>query len=151
MADRSAYALLLVSVLLWGSTPIVEKLALGASDPLTGLFIRTALAAAAIAVTVAVKSGWSAVAAAGVRGLLLWGASGILASFVGMLTYFAALRRLPAGKVVPISACYPLVTAVLAVLVLGEELSARRILGTVLIVLGVWLVSEAQLPWEVGT
>jgi len=150
MVDKSAYLYLLASLLLWGSAPLVEKLALGEADPVTGLFVRTVAGGIAISATVALTGGLKAVTSVSLKGLGLWATSGILASYLGMLAYFEALKRLPVGKAVPISSCYPLVTALLAIVLLGEALSWKRIAGTALIVFGVWLVSEARLPWEVG-
>jgi transporter family protein len=63
-------------------------------------------------------------------------ASGAFAS-VGLMTFFLALERGEASKVVPVTAAYPLVTAVLAALVLSEEVSLLRGLGTILVVLGI--------------
>jgi transporter family protein len=62
--------------------------------------------------------------------------SGVFAS-VGLMTFFLALDRGEASKVVPVTAAYPLVTAVLAALVLSEEVSLLRGLGTILVVLGI--------------
>ena len=42
--------------------------------------------------------------------------------------------------VVPIAATYPLVTAMLSVLILGEHLTPLRVIGTVLIIVGIWFV-----------
>ena len=44
------------------------------------------------------------------------------------------------SKIVPIAACYPLVTALLSVLVLKEGVTLSRVVGTALIVSGIWLV-----------
>jgi drug/metabolite transporter (DMT)-like permease len=44
------------------------------------------------------------------------------------------------GFCVPITATYPLVTALFAVLFLGEPLSPSRVLGALLIVAGVYFV-----------
>ena len=41
---------------------------------------------------------------------------------------------------VPITATYPLITVLLSWLILQEGITASRVIGTVLIVLGVWLV-----------
>jgi len=57
-----------------------------------------------------------------------------------MLTYFGALKLGATTKIIPISATYPLVTALLGILILGEQATLLRILGAGLIIGGVWLV-----------
>ncbi len=57
----------------------------------------------------------------------------------------SALSRGDASVVVPVTAAYPVLTAILSVLVLSEPFSWLRLCGTVLIVAGVALVS-AQVP-----
>jgi transporter family protein len=63
-----------------------------------------------------------------------------MAGILGMWTYYMALKMEATSKVVPIAACYPLVTAFLSVLILNEGLSVSRVIGTALIVAGIWLV-----------
>jgi uncharacterized membrane protein len=46
----------------------------------------------------------------------------------------------PVSKIVPIAACYPLVTAMFSVLILKEGVTIQRVIGTTLIVAGIWLV-----------
>ncbi len=57
-----------------------------------------------------------------------------------MWTYFKVLKMGPSSKIVPLAATYPLVTAVLSVLILREEVSWQRIVGTGLIIIGIFLV-----------
>jgi bacterial/archaeal transporter family protein len=68
-------------------------------------------------------------------------ASGGFAS-LSLLAFFIALGRGEASRVVPVSAAYPLVTAVVAALALSEELTPLRIAGTVVVVIGVVILSR---------
>ena len=63
-----------------------------------------------------------------------------MAGLIGMLTYFFALKKGATSQIVPIAATYPLVTALLSVIILSEHVTVLRLVGTVLIVLGIWLV-----------
>jgi len=56
------------------------------------------------------------------------------------LLYFA-LRDGDVTRVIPVSSVYPLVTAVLALLVLNEHFSVTRVVGTALVVVGVVLLT----------
>jgi len=63
-----------------------------------------------------------------------------MAGILAMWTYYTALKAGATSKIVPISACYPLVTALLSVLILREGITFPRVIGTALIVSGIWLV-----------
>lgn len=60
-------------------------------------------------------------------------------SFIFLVT---ALNVQDASKVVPITASYPLLTAILSMMFLGERFTAGRVLGTLLIVGGAILVAR---------
>jgi len=68
---------------------------------------------------------------------LLAGAAGGL----GAILFFHALRDGKASVVVPITACYPVLTIILGVMVLKEELSLAQGLGIGLAVTGMVLLS----------
>ena len=68
---------------------------------------------------------------------LVAGALGVL----GTMVFYILLRAAPASIVVRISALYPLVTVVLAYLVLHEQLSPARIAGVVFAIAAIWQLS----------
>jgi transporter family protein len=130
----------LTTVLLWGAAPIIEKIGLTKASPFAGVTIRT-IAIAIILLTIMIMTGRSQeVMAVGAKGFLLFCCSGILAGLLGMWTYFAALQMGEISRVVPISSAYPLVASFLGIIILREGFSLPRLLGTVLIISGVWLV-----------
>ncbi len=132
--------LLAITALLWGATPILEKMGLAKVDPLIGVTVRSAIVTAGLfLLTVILGKGRDLVSLDG-KSILLFGASGMMAGLLGMWTYYMALKMEATSKIVPIAACYPLITALLSVLILNEGLSLPRVIGTVLIVSGIWLV-----------
>jgi transporter family protein len=132
--------LLIVTTLLWGTTPIIEKIGLAKTDPLIGVTIRSIIVTVALLmVTFLLGKGKELIGLNG-KSILIFGTSGLMAGLLGMWTYYTALKMGPTSKIVPISACYPLVTALLSVLILKEGLTLLRIIGTTLIVIGIWLV-----------
>ena len=132
--------LLIVTMLLWGATPILEKIGLARVDPLIGVTIRSAIVTVGLfMLTFLLGKGRSLLEIDG-KSILLFGASGLMAGLLGMWTYYMALKMEATSKIVPIAACYPLVTALLSVLVLKEEVTLHRIIGTALIISGIWLV-----------
>ena len=71
--------------------------------------------------------------------------SGILAMGIGDSLYFASLRLLGASLSIPISSSvYPLLTFLIAALWLGESVSWRVLLGTALIIAGIFLLLQRR-------
>jgi transporter family protein len=132
--------LLIVTTLLWGVTPILEKVALTKVDPLVGVTVRSAIVTAGLFILTFLVGKGKALMEVDGKSSLLFGASGMMAGILGMWTYYAALKMEATSKIVPISASYPLVTALLSVLILGEEVTLPRVIGTAMIVIGIWFV-----------
>ena len=132
--------LLVVTTLLWGATPILEKIGLTKVDPVVGITIRSTVAAVGLLILTLLLGRGRALIEVDGKGFLLFGASGVLAGALGMWAYYAALKMEATSKIVPISASYPLVTALLSVLILREGVTLPRVIGTALIVIGIWFV-----------
>jgi transporter family protein len=67
---------------------------------------------------------------------LIFAVLGALAMGLGSLTYFYALQKGDAGLTTAICATYPSLTLVLSGLFLGEHITAKKVLGLVIIVVG---------------
>jgi len=132
--------LLIVTALLWGSTPIVEKVALTKVDPLIGVTIRSATVTVSLFLLTFFLGKGKALMEVDGKSFLLFSASGMMAGLLGMWTYYSALKMEATSKIVPIAATYPLVTALFSVLILREEVTLPRVVGTALIVIGIWFV-----------
>ena len=132
--------LVVTAALLWGATPILEKIGLTKVDPLAGITIRSTIAAVSLLILTLLLGRGRALIKVGGKAFLLFGVSGLLAGALGMWAYYAALKMEATSKIVPISASYPLVTAFLSVLILREGVTLSRVIGTALIVTGIWFV-----------
>ncbi len=131
---------LFLTTLFWGVAAIFDKLALGKGAPLSGMMVRQFILTG-ILLLVGVGSGRLAgVLALEWRSALFFGLSGICGGIAGLWTYYHALRMGGPSLVVPITATYPLITALLSWAILQESLTIPRMIGTAFIVLGVWLV-----------
>ena len=119
-----------------GTLGITTKLALRTID-WPALILWTALMYAVIAVVLLATG--TRLSFGGGTGMAVL--SGIIASG-GLVLFFIALGRGSATQVVPVTAAAPVITAVLAALVLTEPISIRTIVGTVLVVGGVVLVTS---------
>ncbi len=140
--DGKAFGLWLLTLLFWGSAPLFEKIALRGTDPLLALTVRTGLAAVVLFSLSLVTGKITAVGDLGWREALALAMSGLVAGVFGMFTYFSLLKTGAASKIVPLTAAYPLVTALLAFVVLGETLSFGRLLGILLTILGLIILQR---------
>lgn len=124
----------------WGAAPVLGKLGLEGLDPLSAISARTLTAAGLV---------WVWLAAAGRRRRLeklrlrTWffiALEGICTVFVGDLAYYSALKLGQPGRVALILAGAPLVTLTLSAWLFAERVGPLKLLGGVLVAVGVALV-----------
>jgi transporter family protein len=131
---------LFLTTLFWGMAAIFDKLALGKTSPITGMMVRQFILTGVLVGVGAVSGRLGGMGSLDGRTVFFFGLSGICGGAAGLWTYYHALRLGGASLVVPITATYPLITVLLSWLVLHEALTVPRVIGTALIVMGVWLV-----------
>lgn len=136
-----SYIFIILTIFFWGSAAVCDKVALREAHPLSGLAIRsTAVIIAILLSGVFIRKMFTVPTKLPSRSILLFILSGLFAGFFGMLTYYSALKKLPTSVVVPLCSVYPLIAALLGTIILKEEFSLIKLLGVILIILGVWLV-----------
>ncbi len=84
--------LLIVTTLLWGFTPILEKVALTKVDPLVGVTIRSTLAAVGLLILTLLLGRGRALMEVDGKGFLLFGASGLMAGLLGDVDLLCGLE-----------------------------------------------------------
>lgn len=136
----NAYTWAIGAALIWGMVPIIEKAGLGSVQPVVGVFFRSLGVVLGLLIMGFFMIEPAQFRAINVRSMLLLMAGGFLASFVGQLTFYHALKLGEISKVVPISASYPLVTFIIGVLIFRENLSLLRCLGVLSIIAGIWAI-----------
>ena len=133
--------LLVLTILFWGIAPIFDKAALKAGgDPFMGTALRGMFVGIAMLTTTLVAEKMKPLINMPGKAVTFFILSGLFAGALGVFTYYKALQTGPTSKIVPLASTYPLVTAALSVLFLGETLTAARIAGILLIVVGILLV-----------
>lgn len=138
--DLLGAALMSMAGAAWG---VYSLLGRGSASPLgdtAGNFVRAvpmALAASAIAAAGATPH-------ATATGVLLAVASGALASGVGYSLWYAALPYLPAARAAALQLATPVLTAFVAVVLLGESVTPRLLGAAVAILGGLSLVLAAR-------
>lgn len=75
-----------------------------------------------------------------IKNILIILIPGLLA-VLGIFLYFNALSDSSVSKIVPLTAVYPLFTCFYAYIFLKEDFSTEKIIGTVLIVAGVFVLN----------
>jgi len=141
--DLLSIFFLLATMILWGSTPLIEKLGLKDVDPLMGIFIRSLVITVILFVFYLFSGKLNELTKISVKNFSFFAASGVMAGLIGMWTYFYLLKEGMTSKIVPIAASYPLITAVLSIFVLGEQVTLQRIIGIVLTIVGIIMVKQS--------
>lgn len=77
--------------------------------------------------------------------ITIMGISSILVLVAGDTLYFIGLRTIGVTKTVPITYSYSILVVLLGAIILDEAITLQLILGTITIILGVWLVANKAL------
>lgn len=136
------FLLIIITTLLWGFTPIIEKIGLVKLDPIIGVTIRSLIVTMSLLILILLSGKFKELLEVDVKSILIFSASGLMAGLFAMWTYYTVLKQWPTSKVVPISASYPLITMILSAFILKEGVNFSRMIGTLLIVLGILLVKR---------
>jgi len=132
----------LLTAIAWGVGGYFEKkgLHLGNLSPQMGITIRTAVALVILGAVSFPQ--WKNVPQAGTKALLYMViGGGVVAGAVGMLCFYTAIKGAPLGKVMPIAFTSPLFGALMGLLLGGEPLTLKTVLGMLLTVGGIVLLT----------
>lgn len=138
--DQKTLILWLLTIFFWGISPIIEKVGLKKVDPLIGLWVRTLSALIGITLAVFFTTTFHSFKFLEKRDLFYLSLSGITAGFFGMYSYFSLLKMHQASQIVPLTSTYPLVATFFGILILKEPLTPNKVLGTFLIVMGIYFL-----------
>lgn len=132
--------LLILILLCWGVTPIIEKIGLKSATPFAGVTIRSVAISIGLLLATFITGRTREVFGASGRVIATFTLSGTLAGLIAMIAYFEVLKKGETSAIVPITASYPLVTAILSYFILSESFTVTKMIGTALIVAGIFLV-----------
>ncbi len=136
----SAWMWALLAACAWGVTPMIEKIGLRHTPPMTGLFYRSLGVVIGFVILGLFVVKPQEVRSVGLRSALLLMLGGFTASVVGQTFFYQGLKIGEVSRIVPISGSYPLIAFMLGVILMGESLSLLKLGGAVLVILGVWLL-----------
>ncbi|MBX2976718.1 MAG: EamA family transporter [Ignavibacteriaceae bacterium] len=134
------YALL--TAIAWGVGGYFEKkgLHLGNLSPQMGITIRTFIALIILGIVSFPQ--WKSVTEASPKALIyMIVGGGVVAGAVGMLCFYAAIKGAPLGKVMPIAFTSPLFGAMMGVILGGEPLTVKMMIGMAMTIGGIIILT----------
>ncbi|MFZ5646652.1 MAG: EamA family transporter [Bacillota bacterium] len=126
----------------WGVAPVFSKLGLVKADPFLALTVRSFSVTVILFISGLALGKFSGMDLSDKKSYLFIVMEGILAALLGQLAYYYAQKLGDISRVTPIVAAFPIITVILAVLVLGEKFTWSKLMGTLLIVSGIILIKR---------
>jgi uncharacterized membrane protein len=132
--------LILITVLCWSVWGLVNKIAVQKLHPAYMQLISCMVAIITIPVCLlmiknvrAPEFSWSGV---------IWTASGSVLATIAYFSYIYGLKVGEVGTISVLSSCYPALTFIMAVLFLGESITATKIVGIIFILTGIVILGR---------
>jgi uncharacterized membrane protein len=120
---------------IWGINPIMEKLSLVNATPLTVMTLRFIMTSIVLSLITVFSGKIYELKNLDTQTYFMIITPAVLGA-LGLFLYFIALGKGDSSKVAPIAATFPLFTAIYAFILLKENITQQRLLGIVLIVIG---------------
>ncbi len=131
----------ILAALVWGIAPIVEKAGIARIEPMAGVIIRSfGVIIGAIVLAVFNSHMLKLAFRADQKTIILLLMGGIIASILGQIFFYNALKHGEVSKMVPIAATYPLVSFLLGLVFFGESFTIAKGLGIGFVILGVFFL-----------
>lgn len=130
----------LLTVLLWGIAPVFDKLGVARARPEVATGVRSLTVLVGISAYLFATGLFRQAANLDARSLICIAAGGVTAGLLAQVTYFYAMKAEEASWVVPMASSYPVVTLVMGILLLGERLNLAKVLGTLMVVVGLYVI-----------
>ena len=132
----SPFVFALATMIRWGTAPLFGKAAMFRIDPWMGLAMRSFIMLIWVIVTGYIHQLFRIE-------LSTWGlicSEGILASLLGHLTYFYAIKYGMISRVIPIASAFPLVALMGGLFLFSERISWERLVGVIMIIVGIIII-----------
>ncbi len=132
----------LFTAIAWGVGGFFEKkgLHLGHLSPQVGITIRTLVAL--IILSMVSYPHWKLIPQAGSKALLyMIIGGGVVAGSMGMLFFYMAIKGAPLSRVMPIAFTSPLFGALMGILLGGEPVTLKSVIGMLMTVGGIILLT----------
>lgn len=140
--ELSTVVFLLLAIAGWGVAGFLDKLSLKYLDPNGAFLLRSLFMIGIFTPMVLWKQAVTKQALFSGRLGPLTVLGSVVVTMVGVFFYLKALSGGAATKIIPLSSTYPFITAVLAILFLGESLTLNKLVGTLLLSGGIYFISR---------
>jgi len=134
----------IAAALSWAASAAIYKLGLVDASPFPANTARSLSTTLILLAQAAVMGEAALILSAPSWALWYIGLSALLGPGVGDTLYMLSLKLIGTARAVPIASTYPLFTALIALVMLGENVTPMVALGALLIVAGLWLVASEQ-------
>lgn len=144
--DGSCLLWSLVAVCSWGICPVLERLGILRANPTVIMFFNALIVAVVLGALCIhrFKNGHASLLQIDASTALLILSIAIIGGLLGEYAYFQAIASAEStGSAVAITSTYPLVTILISILFLGEQITLSSGLGAVMIICGVTLLSTS--------
>jgi drug/metabolite transporter, DME family len=148
----TAQALALIAAFLSAGATIFIRQGLRGSDPYTGFWVNVVVGSIGFWIAALVTGDVAHVTGAGVAFFVL---AGLVGTVAGRLLRFVSIEKVGASIAAALINLYPLVSSLLAILLLGEHVTTALLAGTVVITSGTILLSASGKtsgfkPWQLA-
>jgi transporter family protein len=140
-----AYAL--AAGTLWGIGPLLLKRGLARSNVSTATLIEQVVAVLFL-VVLTVAQGQLAFAEVSGRAFWSFAAAGMIGASFGKIFYIKGIDKVGASKATSVKNSSPILTTILAVVFLGEQLTWPIAVGVIAIVIGIGVLSRAEIKGD---
>lgn len=134
----------LLSAFIWATTSLAIKAQAAQTNPLSFNAFRMFVATIFTFALLPFFGGLPAITQTPSGAILVLATSSVIGIAVGDGLYFWSMTKIGAARALPISGTYPLFTWAIAVPLLGEPITPEALIGTVLVVAGVYLLSPSN-------
>jgi len=135
----------IMAALCWAFGASLYKKAIRDMNPIKFNLIRSTSVLIYAFSIVFILGKWGSVFNLDLSTITIMGISSILVLVAGDTLYFIGLRTIGVTKTVPITYSYSILVVLLGGIILDEAITLQLILGTITIILGVWLVANKAL------
>ncbi len=134
----------LAAAFCWAISPVLYKMALSNAKPISANVSRSISTTLFLFVYLGASGKLWNLATLRIDSLILAVLSGVVGLCLGDTMFMLSLELIGVSKTVPIVSAYPMFTTFFAVLFFNEPFTSLLLLGTVLIIVGIWLVSPEK-------
>lgn len=134
----------------WTVSAILYKRALQQTKPISANIVRCLCTSLILVASLAVIGRLQILTSLPTYAVVLASASGVIGLGLGDTLYMVSLKLIGVARAVPITCTYPLFNLLLAVFLQGKTITVQVVFGAVVIVFGIWLLTQEEEKTENG-